>query len=117
MYVNFCFYQASAGTAGSGYYQYAIPAITSYMIDFTDILSSTNGNAIGTRLGTCNFDTGVHETGVVYVIGSGTGARLILQAVAGSANTTYEQHRSSYFQFSQANFNFGFEAMFPIIAL
>jgi hypothetical protein len=117
MYVNFSFYQASAGTAGSGYYQYAIPAITLYMIDFTDIQASTNGNAIGTRLGTCNFDTGVHETGVVYVIGSGTSARLILQAVAGNANTIYEQQRSTYFQLNQNLFNFGFEAMFPIVAL
>jgi hypothetical protein len=115
MYINFCFYQASAGTAGSGYYQYAIPAIASYMIDFTDIQASTNGNANGTRLGTCNFDTGVHEIGVVFVIGSGAGARLILQAVAGSASATYNQQQSTYFQLNQTNLYVGFEAMVPIL--
>jgi hypothetical protein len=117
MYLNFLFYQTSAGSSnGSGYYQYTIPQLSTYPIDFTNVVSSTNGSAFGTRFGMCNFKTGVYEVGVVYLIGSGTSAKLILQAEAGSANTTYNQHSASYFQFATTGSLYvGFEANLPLI--
>jgi hypothetical protein len=118
MHINFYFYQANAGTAGSGYYQYAIPATATYYIDSTDIQSSTNGTANGTRLGTMSLKRfgGNNEVGSVFIIGSGAGARLILQAEAGSSDiATYRQQDSSYFQYSQSGLLVCFEATIPIL--
>lgn len=118
MFINFYLYQSNAGTSGSGYYQYVIPAIATYYIDSTYIQSSTNGNANGTRLGTCSMKAfgGSNEIGSVFVIGSGAGARLILQLEAGNSGvSTYEQQRSSYFAYGNSSFLVTFEAIIPIL--
>lgn len=118
MYINYYFYQPAAGAAGSGYYQYQIPGVAAgYAMDTSLLQASTNGTTNGTRIGNCTFKFfgNNNEIGDVYFIGSGSGARIILQAEAGNAGTTYKQQDSTYYHLGTAGQLYtAFEATIPI---
>lgn len=118
MYINFYLLQSSSGTAGSGYYQYAIPAISTYYLDNTGMQASTNGLTNGTRIGNLSFKHygNNNALGAVYFIGSGAGARLILQSEYSNATTSYKQQDSTYYHYGTVGTLYvAFEAQIPIL--
>ena len=49
MYVNYCYYSATAGTSGSGVYQYLIPSVVT--LNTNDIIFATSTSGYGTIVG------------------------------------------------------------------
>jgi hypothetical protein len=118
LYLNYKFYQVSAGTSGSGVYLHIIPNIPGIEIDTTDIsFSTTTSNTnYGTRFGSCSlsiYGSGSNAIGYVYMDSNN---KLILWGEGGfGGGVSFNAHSSTYFQYSSALFKVSFDAMIPLL--
>jgi hypothetical protein len=117
MYLNYYFYQASPGTAGSGVYQYAVPG--GYTINTTDMLSSpTSGDPNGTRLGNakCIYLTHNNAVGGLYLTNQGSTLGLMLWTEVGSGTSwPYSAQNNTNYNYGTTGLIISFEATIPIV--
>jgi hypothetical protein len=117
MYLNYYFYQASPGTAGSGVYQYTIPG--GYTMNTTDMLSSpTSGDPNGTRLGNakCIYLTHNNAVGGMYLTSQGSTIGLMLWTEVGSGTSwPYSAQNNTNYNYGTTGLIISFEATIPIV--
>ena len=113
MYVNYCYYSASAGTNGNGVYQYLVPTVAT--LNTTDIVVSSTTSAYGTVVGNAIFKQVGSSNGMgkVFISNQNSTYGFMLDT-----ETSYVVmlgiQGSSYYPNGAGNIFYQFDAMIPI---
>mgnify|MGYP001598524819 FL=1 len=106
MEITYSYVQTAAGSAGSGYYKFAIPS--GYTIDTTKALTTNNNSSdVGTATA---YNGSLVSTGIVSIIDS---THFVLTIGADTLATN--QVGSAFYQLSTTALNYGFTARVPIV--
>ena len=112
MYVNYCYYSASAGTSGSGVYQYLVPTVAT--LNTTDIVIAS-ASSVGTIVGNTTMKQVGSSNGMgkVYISNQNSTYGFMLSLETAYVVTLGTQG-SSYYPYGYTNLFYQFDAMIPI---
>ena len=113
MYVNYYYYSATAGSNGTGVYQYLIPTVAT--LNTTDIVVSSTTSAIGTVVGRAVFKQVATSNGIgtVYITNQNSTYGFMLDTEA-SVGISLGVQSSGYYSYGYSNVFYQFDAMIPI---
>ena len=113
MYVNYCYYSATAGTNGNGIYQYLIPTVAT--LNTTDIIIASPATAIGTVVGRVVFKQVATSKGIgtVYITNQNSTYGFMLSIETAYVSSLGTQG-SGYYTYGATNLFYQFDAMIPI---
>ena len=112
MYVNYCYYSATAGTNGNGIYQYLIPTVAT--LNTTDIVVS-NFSAYGTIVGNTTLKQLGTSNGMgkVYITNQNSTYGFML-SIESSVVSSLGVQSSGYYTYGATNLFYQFDAMISI---
>ena len=113
MYVNYYYYSATAGTNGSGVYQYLVPTVAT--LNTTDIVVSSTTSACGTVVGNAVYKQVGSSNGMgkVFISNQNSTYGFMLYTET-SYVVSLGTQGSSYYNYGSSNVFYQFDAMIPI---
>ena len=114
MYINYCYYSATAGTNGNGVYQYLIPTVAT--LNTTDIIIASTATSYGTIVGNTTMKQVGSSNGMgkVYITNQNSTYGFML-SLETSYVVTLGSQGSSYYPYGYSNLFYQFDAMIPIV--